>query len=107
MARGLPVAVHWIRILKRLDSLSHHRSLEMEVKVSVDGIQRVVCGITEETTCQDVVVVLAQALGKYERQHLLTKRMIIINIDALLHRPPQGSLDATRCGRPSKSSSGA
>lgn len=36
----------------------------MEVKVSVDGIQRVVCGITEETTCQDVVVVLAQALGK-------------------------------------------
>lgn len=41
----------------------------MEVKVSVDGVQRVVCGITEETTCQDVVVVLAQALGTYERYH--------------------------------------
>lgn len=35
----------------------------MEVKVSVDGIQRVVCGVTEETTCQEVVIALAQALG--------------------------------------------
>lgn len=49
--------------------LPNHRLLEMEVKVSVDGVQRVVCGITEETTCQDVVVVLAQALGTYERYH--------------------------------------
>uniref|UniRef100_A0A3B4X1C4 Ras association domain-containing protein 8-like n=2 Tax=Seriola TaxID=8160 RepID=A0A3B4X1C4_SERLL len=39
----------------------------MEVKVSVDGIPRVVCGVTEETTCQDVVIALAQALqpGRY------------------------------------------
>lgn len=36
----------------------------MEVKVSVDGIPRVVCGVTEETTCQEVVIALAQALGK-------------------------------------------
>lgn len=35
----------------------------MEVKVFVDGISRVVCGVTEETTCQDVVIALAQALG--------------------------------------------
>uniref|UniRef100_A0A3Q3MFM8 Ras association domain family member 11 n=2 Tax=Labrus bergylta TaxID=56723 RepID=A0A3Q3MFM8_9LABR len=45
----------------------------MEVKVSVDGIQRVVCGITEETTCQDVVVVLAQALGQPGRYTLREK----------------------------------
>lgn len=44
----------------------------MEVKVSVDGVQRVVCGITEETTCQEVVVVLAQAIGMYvSTRHLL------------------------------------
>uniref|UniRef100_A0A3B4YWI7 Ras association domain-containing protein 8-like n=1 Tax=Stegastes partitus TaxID=144197 RepID=A0A3B4YWI7_9TELE len=34
----------------------------MEVKVSVEGIPRVVCGVTEETTCQEVVLALAQAL---------------------------------------------
>lgn len=31
--------------------------------MSVDGVPRVVCGITEETTCQEVVIALAQALG--------------------------------------------
>lgn len=30
----------------------------------VDGVARVVCGVTEETTCQDVVIALAQALGR-------------------------------------------
>ncbi|XP_074536950.1 uncharacterized protein rassf11 [Halichoeres trimaculatus] len=45
----------------------------MEVKVSVDGILRVVCGVTEETTCQDVVVVLAQALGQPGRYTLREK----------------------------------
>nr|XP_046253818.1 ras association domain-containing protein 8 [Scatophagus argus] len=42
----------------------------MEVKVSVDGIQRVVCGVTEETTCQEVVIALAQALGQPGRYTL-------------------------------------
>ena len=42
-----------------------HRLGTMEVKVSVDGIPRVVCGVTEETTCQEVVIALAQALGIY------------------------------------------
>lgn len=36
----------------------------MELKVSLDGIPRVVCGVTEQTTCQEVVISLAQALGK-------------------------------------------
>ncbi|XP_068615105.1 ras association domain-containing protein 8-like, partial [Brachionichthys hirsutus] len=42
----------------------------MEVKVNVDGIPRVVCGVTEETTCQEVVVALAQALGQPGRYTL-------------------------------------
>uniref|UniRef100_W5KJ69 Ras association domain family member 11 n=1 Tax=Astyanax mexicanus TaxID=7994 RepID=W5KJ69_ASTMX len=39
----------------------------MEVKVYVEGIQRIVCGVTENTTCQEVVIALAQALrtGRY------------------------------------------
>ncbi|XP_019944585.2 ras association domain-containing protein 8-like [Paralichthys olivaceus] len=45
----------------------------MEVKVSVDGIQRVVCGVTEETTCQEVVVALAQALSQPGRYTLREK----------------------------------
>lgn len=36
----------------------------------VDGVPRVVCGVTEETTCQDVVIALAQALGMCTRGSL-------------------------------------
>ncbi|XP_076597675.1 ras association domain-containing protein 8 [Chaetodon auriga] len=42
----------------------------MEVKVSVDGVPRVVCGVTEQTTCQEVVIALAQALGQPGRYTL-------------------------------------
>eukprot|EP00061_Rhincodon_typus_P010330 g34542.t1 len=35
----------------------------MELKVWVDGVQRVVCGVNEKTTCQEVVIALAQAMG--------------------------------------------
>ncbi|KAI1237982.1 hypothetical protein IHE44_0014082 [Lamprotornis superbus] len=35
----------------------------MELKVWVDGIQRVVCGVSEQTTCQEVVIALARAIG--------------------------------------------
>uniref|UniRef100_A0A3Q2C751 Ras association domain family member 11 n=1 Tax=Cyprinodon variegatus TaxID=28743 RepID=A0A3Q2C751_CYPVA len=45
----------------------------MEVKVSVNGIQRVVCGVTEETTCQEVVLALAQSLGQSGRYTLREK----------------------------------
>ncbi|XP_062248679.1 ras association domain-containing protein 8 [Platichthys flesus] len=45
----------------------------MEVKVSVDGVQRVVCGVTEETTCQEVVISLAQALSQPGRYILREK----------------------------------
>lgn len=66
----------------------------MEVKVFVDGVPRVVCGVTEETTCQDVVIALAQALGMYScgsvgfmfwhavhgENHIITSIVIIIII---------------------------
>ena len=37
----------------------------MELKVWVDGIQRVVCGVSEQTTCQEVVIALAKAIGEF------------------------------------------
>ncbi|KAM4610753.1 uncharacterized protein rassf11 [Polymixia lowei] len=45
----------------------------MEVKVDVDGVPRVVCGVTQTTTCQEVVVALAQALGRPGRYTLKEK----------------------------------
>ncbi|XP_062404184.1 ras association domain-containing protein 8 [Sardina pilchardus] len=45
----------------------------MELKVWVDGIQRVVCGVTEVTTCQEVVIALAQAIGRTGRYTLIEK----------------------------------
>lgn len=30
----------------------------------VDGVVRVVCGLSEDTSCQDVVIALAQAIGE-------------------------------------------
>ncbi|XP_031421372.1 ras association domain-containing protein 8-like [Clupea harengus] len=45
----------------------------MELKVSLDGIPRVVCGVTEQTTCQEVVISLAQALGRTGRYTLKEK----------------------------------
>ncbi|CAB1323002.1 unnamed protein product [Coregonus sp. 'balchen'] len=43
----------------------------MELKVWVDGVQRVVCGVTEATTCQEVVIALAQAIGRTGRYTLV------------------------------------
>ncbi|XP_077942212.1 ras association domain-containing protein 8 [Gasterosteus aculeatus] len=45
----------------------------MEVTVLVDGLPRVVCGVTAETTCQDVVIALAQATGRPGRYALQEK----------------------------------
>lgn len=41
----------------------------MELKVWVDGVQRIVCGVTEFTTCQEVVIALAQAIGKLKTSY--------------------------------------
>ncbi|XP_054712401.1 ras association domain-containing protein 8-like isoform X2 [Uloborus diversus] len=45
----------------------------MELKVWVDGIQRVVCGVTDASTCQDVVYALAHATGQTGRFTLIEK----------------------------------
>ncbi|XP_043572933.1 ras association domain-containing protein 8-like isoform X2 [Chiloscyllium plagiosum] len=45
----------------------------MELKVWVDGVQRVVCGVNEKTTCQEVVIALAQAMGRTGRYTLKEK----------------------------------
>lgn len=45
----------------------------MELKVWVDGIQKVVCGVTESSTCQDIVYALAHATGQTGRFSLIEK----------------------------------
>lgn len=45
----------------------------MELKVWVEGIQRIVCGVTENTTCQDIVYALAHATGKSGRFTLIER----------------------------------
>ena len=47
--------------------------LQMEVKVWVEGIQRVVCGVSDVTTCQDIVIALAHATGKTGRFTLVER----------------------------------
>ncbi|XP_037086691.1 ras association domain-containing protein 7-like [Pollicipes pollicipes] len=45
----------------------------MELKVWVDGIQRIVCGVSETTSCQDVVYALAHATGRTGRFTLIER----------------------------------
>ncbi|KAL8170145.1 UNVERIFIED_CONTAM: Ras association domain-containing protein 7 [Gekko kuhli] len=45
----------------------------MELKVWVDGIQRVVCGVSNETTCQEIVIALARAIGQTGRYVLIQR----------------------------------
>lgn len=45
----------------------------MELKVWVEGVVRVVCGLSLNTSCQDVVITLAQAIGQTGRYVLILK----------------------------------
>ncbi|XP_068595803.1 ras association domain-containing protein 7 [Brachionichthys hirsutus] len=45
----------------------------MELKVWVEGVVRVVCGLSEDTSCQDVVIALAQAIGQTGRYVLIQR----------------------------------
>ncbi|XP_039993078.1 ras association domain-containing protein 7-like isoform X4 [Xiphias gladius] len=45
----------------------------MELKVWVEGVVRVVCGLSLYTSCQDVVIALAQATGQTGRYILILK----------------------------------
>uniref|UniRef100_A0A8C9QMK1 Ras association domain-containing protein 7 n=1 Tax=Spermophilus dauricus TaxID=99837 RepID=A0A8C9QMK1_SPEDA len=60
----------------------------MELKVWVDGIQRVVCGVSEQTTCQEVVIALAQAIGQ-------TGRFVLVQ--RLREKERQGGLLPQEC----------
>lgn len=56
----------------------------MELKVWVEGVARVVCGLTLDTPCQEVVIALAQATGQTGRYVLIqklrgTERQIMAN----------------------------
>lgn len=76
----------------------------MEVKVFVDGVPRVVCGVTRETTCQEVVLALAQAQGTYSRSLRADPPHAKTWPGCLLF---QVSRADTSSGRNSKTSSGA
>ncbi|KAK1788908.1 hypothetical protein P4O66_015818 [Electrophorus voltai] len=70
--------VYWPRACWRnesaeLQALCLTARARMELKVWVDGVQRVVCGVTEATTCQEVVIALAQAIGRTGRYTLIEK----------------------------------
>uniref|UniRef100_A0A8C7G983 Ras-associating domain-containing protein n=1 Tax=Oncorhynchus kisutch TaxID=8019 RepID=A0A8C7G983_ONCKI len=45
----------------------------IELKVWVEGLVRVVCGLSLETPCQDVVIALAQVIGQTGRYVLIQK----------------------------------
>ena len=43
----------------------------MELRVWNEGIERVICGVTELTTCRDVIVALARIVGRTGRYSLV------------------------------------
>ncbi|XP_068169164.1 ras association domain-containing protein 8-like isoform X2 [Antennarius striatus] len=45
----------------------------MELRVWVEGVVRVVCGLSLDTPCQDVVIALAQAIGRTGRYVLIAR----------------------------------
>ncbi|XP_015274367.1 PREDICTED: ras association domain-containing protein 7 [Gekko japonicus] len=68
----------------------------MELKVWVDGIQRVVCGVSGETTCQEIVIALARAIGQTGR-YVLIQRLRDKERQLLPHECPVESL--AKCGQ--------
>ncbi|KAM9861287.1 ras association domain-containing protein 7-like isoform 1-T2 [Aulostomus maculatus] len=71
----------------------------MELKVWVEGAVRVVCGISLTTSCQDVVIALAQAIGQTGRYILImklwgTERQLVADDCPLQHLAQLGQLAA-------------
>ncbi|XP_070761155.1 ras association domain-containing protein 7-like isoform X2 [Enoplosus armatus] len=71
----------------------------MELKVWVDGVVRVVCGLSLNTSCQDVVVALAQAIGQTGRYIMVlkfrgTERQLVADDCPLQHLAQLGQLAA-------------
>ncbi|XP_061465979.1 ras association domain-containing protein 7 [Rhineura floridana] len=68
----------------------------MELKVWVDGVQRVVCGVSDQTTCQEVVIALARAIGQTGR-YVLIQRLREKERQLLPHECPVESM--AKCGQ--------
>ncbi|XP_059204165.1 ras association domain-containing protein 8-like isoform X2 [Centropristis striata] len=71
----------------------------MELKVWVEGVARVVCGLSLNTSCQDVVIALAQAIGQTGRYILIlklrgTERQLVADDCPLEHLAQLGQLSA-------------
>ncbi|XP_044215023.1 ras association domain-containing protein 7-like isoform X1 [Thunnus albacares] len=71
----------------------------MELKVWVEGVVRVVCGLSLNTSCQDVVIALAQAIGQTGRYILTlkirgTERQLAADDCPLQHLAQLGQLAA-------------
>ncbi|KAK2854318.1 hypothetical protein Q5P01_006979 [Channa striata] len=69
----------------------------MELKVWVDGVARVVCGLSLDTSCQDVVIALAQSIGQTGRYVLIMKlrgneRQLVADDCPLQHLAQLGQL---------------
>jgi len=43
----------------------------MELRVWTEGLERVVCGVTDVTTCRDVIIALARVVGRTGRYSLV------------------------------------
>lgn len=58
----------------------------MELKVWVEGVVRVVSGLSLNTSCQDVVIALAQAIGKSlsltnnENSHFTLTELLCVSV---------------------------
>ncbi|XP_047436376.1 ras association domain-containing protein 7-like isoform X1 [Mugil cephalus] len=71
----------------------------MELKVWVEGVVRVVCGLSLNTPCQDVVIALAQSIGQTGRYILISKlrgneRHLVADDCPLQHLAQLGQLAA-------------
>lgn len=51
----------------------------MELKVSVDGVERCISGLTEDTTCAQIIYALAHATGQKGRFVLVEKYRNIVS----------------------------
>lgn len=74
--------------------VSSCRLTVMELKVWVDGVARVVCGLSLSTSCKDVVVALAQAIGESVTFNRLLA-WLIANSVVLILTLPQVRRDVT------------
>jgi hypothetical protein len=53
----------------------------MELKVHVDSSVRIVCGLNEHTTVQDVIIALARSLNQTGRFYLIEKKQLLVTSD--------------------------